>query len=154
MLVHEARVGMVVEFGRQGGEWTRGTIVKVNRAKAKVKTLETRGTGRGSFVGSEWSVPYSMMRPVSGERTCVQDPADNPLPEFMTRGDVCIMEAILDTYVSLSPEFLTADGERPLNEVHRLRNSLNFRLSHLFKALGRPVSESAAYNWNDQKKKV
>lgn len=153
MLIHEAKVGMRVYFGRGNGEQTLGEIVKINRAKAKVKTLEGRGSGRGSFAGAVWGVPYSMMRPADGTVTTnVADPADDAVKAF-AHGDVCIMEAILDCYVRLSPEFLTADGERPLHEVHRLRNSLNTRLSHLFRAFGRPVSETAAYQWDEERKK-
>ena len=154
MLREECRVGMIVEFGRDSGEWTRGTIVKINRAKAKVKTLEARGSGRGSFVGAEWGVPYSMMRPASPSGTPYTPKTDDfgraveePLPEFMSHGDTCIVLAIVDAYNSLSPEFLTADGERPAYQVHALRNKFQTRLSHLFKALGRSVSESVAHDW-------
>lgn len=170
MLIHEARVGMKVIFGRGNGEQTLGEIVKINPTKAKVKTLESRGNGRGSMVGAVWSVPYGLMKPAGGHSMLDEvnskpiDPAiirevakglesDLPLPAYMPYGDARIMEAIIDCYTRLSPEYLTADGERPMNEVVRLRNSLNLRLSHLFKALGRPVSESAAYQWEDERKK-
>ena len=150
MIREECRVGMVVEFGRDSGEWTRGTITKVNPTKAKVKTLEARGSGRGSFVGAEWSVPYSMMRPASAGETTHNDPSDAPLSEYMSHGDTCIVLAIVDTYNSLSPEFLTADGERPMFQVHALRRKLENRLSHLFIALGRRVSEKVAYDWAEK----
>lgn len=152
MLVHEAKVGMKVVFGRGNGEQTLGEIVKVNPSKAKVKTLETRGNGRGSMVGAVWTVPYSLMKPADGQPPQA-DPVEAPLPVHMNYGDARIMEAILDCYTRLSPEYLTADGERSMNEVVRLRNSLNLRLSHLFKALGRTVSEEAAYQWEDERKK-
>lgn len=154
MIREECRVGMVVEFGRDSGEWTRGTIIKVNPTKAKVKTLEARGSGRGSFVGAEWSVPYSMMRPATsagvGTPYIPSDPSDAPLSEYMSHGDTCIVLAIVDAYNSLSPEFLTADGERPMSQVHALRRKLENRLSHLFIALGRRVSEKVAYDWAEK----
>lgn len=155
MLVHEAKVGMKVMFGRGNGEQTLGEIVKVNPTKAKVKTLETRGSGRGSVAGAVWTVPYSLMKPADGQTPNVPqaDPAEAPLPVYMPYGDARIMEAILDCYTSLSPEYLTADGERPMNQVRQLKHSLETRLSHLFKAIGRPVSESAAYQWDDERKK-
>lgn len=160
MLVHQAQVGMKVVFGRGNGEKTLGEIVKVNPTKAKVKTLETRGNGRGSDVGSVWTVPYSLMTPAGvamldelNAMPPLHSIPDQPLPVYMPYGDARIMEAILDCYTRLSPEYLTADGERPMNEVVRLRNSINSRLSHLFKALGRPVSETAAYQWEDERKK-
>ena len=160
MLVHEAHVGMKVVFGRGNGEQTLGEIVKVNPSKAKVKTLESRGNGRGSDVGSVWTVPYSLMKPADAsvgerinERIDTQIMGDQPLPVYMPYGDARIMEAILDCYTRLSPEYLTADGERPMGQVRQLKHSLETRLSHLFKALGRPVSESAAYQWEDERKK-
>lgn len=171
MLFHEAKVGMKVLFGRGNGEQTLGEIVKVNPTRAKVKTLETRGNGRGSMVGAVWTVPYSLMNPASGVLMLDEvnskpiDPAiihevakglesDLPLPAYMSYGDAKIMEAILDCYTRLSPEYLTADGERPMNQVRQLKHSLETRLSHLFKAIGRPVSEEVAYKWEEERKKA
>lgn len=154
MLVHQAHVGMKVVFGRGNGEHTLGEIVKVNPTKAKVKTLENRGNGRGSDVGSVWTVPYSLMRPADASAVPQEDPADADLPVYMPYGDARIMEAIIDCYTRLSPEYLTADGERPMNQVRQLKNQLETRLSHLFKALGRPVSETAAYKWEEERKKA
>lgn len=150
MIREECRVGMVVEFGRDSGEWTRGTIIKINPTRARVKTIEARGGGRGSFVGAEWNVPYSMMRSASAGDTPHHDPSDSPLSEYMSHGDTCIVLAIVDAYNSLSPEFLTADGERPMSQVHALRRKLENRLSHLFIALGRRVSEKVAYDWAEK----
>jgi len=170
MLIHEARVGMKVFFGRGNGEKTLGEVVKINPTKAKVKTLETRGNGRGSDVGAVWSVPYSLMHPADGvlmldevnskpiDPSILQEVAkglerNQPVPVYMPYGDARIMEAILDCYTRLSPEYLTADGERPMSQVRQLKHSLETRLSYLFKALGRPVSESAAYKWEEERKK-
>lgn len=172
MLVHQATVGMKVMFGRPNGDQTLGEIVKKNPRKAKVKTLQSRGNGRGSEAGSVWTVPYSLMTPADGTlfldeylNTKPIDPAimqeinkglerDLPLPVYMPYGDARIMEAIIDCYTRLSPEYLTADGERPMSEVVRLRSSLNSRLNHLFKALGRTVSEEAAYKWEEDRNKT
>lgn len=171
MLIHEARVGMKVFFGRGNGEKTLGEIVKINPTKAKVKTLQTRGNGRGSSVGAVWTVPYSLMHPADGVlmldevNSKPMDPAilqevakglerNLPLPVYMPYGDARIVEAIIDCYTRLSPEYLTADGERSRSEVIRLRNSIEARLGHLQKALGRQVSEEAAYRWEEERKKA
>lgn len=153
MLVHEAKVGMKVVFGRGNGEQTIGEIVKVNPTKAKVKTLEIRGNGRGAMAGAVWNVSYNLMKPAEGQ-TPQEDPANAPLPVYMQYGDAKIMEAILDCYTRLSPEYLTADGERPMNQVRQLKNSLETRLAHLFKAMGRPVGEESAYRWEEERKKA
>jgi hypothetical protein len=159
MLREHCKVGMKVIFGRGNGEQTLGEVVKANPSKCKVKTLEERGNGRGSMVGTVWNVPYSLMKPADGVSlpdAPQDDPADLPMPynEFMPYGDKCIMEAIVDCYTSLSPEYLTADGERPMREVARLAIKLNERLRHLFLALGRQVSEQVAFDWSDEQRKT
>jgi hypothetical protein len=157
MLREHCTVGMKVVFGRGNGEKTLGEVVKVNPSKAKVKTLENRGNGRGSMVGAVWTVPYSLMAPADGTALPVvpqNDPADLPLPKHLPYGDARIMEAIVSTYNDLSPEWLTADGERPMSEVARLAIKLNERLRHLFLALGRPVSETVAFDWSDEQRKT
>jgi hypothetical protein len=64
MRIHDCRVGMNVVFGgdRYDGLKTRGTVVKINRTKAKVRSIEQRGKHP---VGAVWSVPYSMMDEVT-----------------------------------------------------------------------------------------
>lgn len=154
MQVYECHVGMTVEFGRENGEWTKGEIIKINPKKAKVKTLESRGSGRGGFTGAVWSVPYSMMR-VVGQNSVPTSHASHkmevsyPFNEFDQ--NYHIMRAIVDCYYRLSPEWLTADGERPVSEVHRLRGALESKIFHLCKALGVQISESVAYEWDSQR---
>jgi hypothetical protein len=166
MLREHCKVGMKVVFGRGNGEKTLGEVVKVNPSKCKVKTLQDRG--RNSPAGAVWNVPYSLMTPAEVdfideannlprqpvEGLMVKGQEDLPLPVYMPYGDARIMEAIVDCYTSLSPEYLTADGERPMNQVILLRNKLNQRLRHLFQALGRPVSEQVAFDWSDERRKT
>lgn len=144
MLINECKVGMVVEFGRENGEWTRGEIIKINPSKAKVRTLESRGKSRGGFEGSVWAVPYSMMR-IAGRPSIPA--ADLPYPYNPFHDDNLIMEAIVDVYNRLSPELLTCDGEKPRHQVIADRNRLEAKLRHLFAALGRPVGEGVAFQW-------
>jgi hypothetical protein len=158
MLKEQCQVGMVVEFGKENGEWTKAEVIKINNKMAKVRTLETRGNGRGSQAGTVWSVAYSLMRPINSDALPVVPNATNPADEpvaynrFAPYHDICIMEAIVDCYNRLSPEWLTADGERPAYQVHALRGNLNNKLSYLFKALGRSVSESVAHKWFEEKR--
>lgn len=168
MKIQDAQVGMQVMFGRPNGEQTLGEIVKINPTKAKVKALASRGNGRGSDVGTIWTVPYSLMTPtgvamldefngrppLSLDGLLVKGAEDLPMhySEFMPHGDRCIMEAILDTYNRLSPEWLTCDGELPRSQVMSKKSQLERRLKSLFQALGRPVSESVAYQWSEERK--
>ena len=52
----QVAVGDVVTFGRPRGQKTRARVVRVGPATALVELLETRGAGRGGFVGSRWRV--------------------------------------------------------------------------------------------------
>jgi hypothetical protein len=175
MIREECREGMIVEFGRETGERTKGIIVKMNPKKAKVRTLEGRGSGRGSQVGAVWGVPYSMMVAVqdAATETAVvmqsfaqpQNPAfkafaqaksvaDQPVPysPFQNHSEQLILEAIHSVYSELSPEFLTCDGELPFHVVNARRSKLQSRLNYLFKAFGREVSETAVWKWMEDKK--
>jgi hypothetical protein len=168
MKIQDAQVGMKVMFGRPNGEQTLGEIVKINPTKAKVKALASRGNGRGSEVGTIWTVPYSLMTPsgvamldglnsrppLSLDGLMVVGTENLPMSYewVMPHGDRCIMEAIVDTYNRLSPEWLTCDGELSRSQVISKKNQLERRLKSLFQALGRPVSESVAYQWDDERK--
>jgi hypothetical protein len=158
MLREHCTVGMKVMFGRGNGEQTLGEIVKINPTKAKVKTLETRGGGRGSHVGAIWSVPYSLVTPAGvafldelNSRPPL-DPAELPLPYNEFSETNLIVEAVVQTYNSLSPEWLTCDGELHRTKVIARKIELERRLRGLFMALGRPVSESVAYKWDEERR--
>jgi hypothetical protein len=134
------RIGMKVYFGRPNGAKTLGVITKLN-SKAKVKTLEIRGSGRGSIIGTEWGVPYSMLTPAD---TVV--PLITPTPQSSYGEDKHIMQAIRALYNNLSPENLTCDGEISGNEVAQRSATYHRKLNALFTALGRHVSEEEAYS--------
>lgn len=161
MRFEDCRVGMEVVFGRGNGEHTRGVVTKLNRVKAKVQTTETRGR---TAAGTVWGVPYSMMEPANGNgfrvettpAAPVRNVADEPVEynPFQSREDQLILEAICSVYNSLSPENLCCDGELPVHLVRRKRTELNRKLDGLFKAFGRPVSETAAYGWWDKKREA
>jgi hypothetical protein len=60
MNIQDCRIGMNVVFsgGLCGGLKTRGTIVKINRTKAKIRAIEARGS---HSVGAVWAVPYGFI---------------------------------------------------------------------------------------------
>lgn len=153
MLKENCRIGMEVIFGRGNGEQTRGVVTKLNRVKAKVRTTETRGK---TDAGTVWGVPYSMMEPVTngGVPVPVRNVADEPVEysPFQNHSDVLILEAINCVYNELSPENLCCDGELPAHLVHKKRGELNRKLDGLFKAFGRPVSETVAWEWSEKKR--
>jgi hypothetical protein len=139
---------MEVIFGRGNGEQTRGTVTKLNRVKAKVKTIDARGV---AFAGAEWSVPYSMMRPAGGAvgQVVNQQP---PIAYFpFSHIDNLILEAINACYSELSPENLTCDGEASPAQVNAKRVKLNRQLRGLFQAYGREVDEKTALCWFQEK---
>jgi len=143
--------GMIVIFGRENGEKTRGEIVKCNPKTAKIKILEDRG--RTSVAGQIWKVPYSLIK-ATGEDALVSVPFVEPINynPFQPRVEQHILQAILCCYSDLSPENLSADGERPRNEVIRLSRELNRQLQGLFQAYGREVGEMEVYEWDRQRR--
>ena len=72
MRLQDCRLGMNVVFGttRYDGLKTRGTVVKINRAKAKIRTIDARGRHP---VGAIWSVPYSFIDEVNSFGVVVKD---------------------------------------------------------------------------------
>jgi hypothetical protein len=152
MLKEQCRVGMTVIFGRDNGEKTTGKIIKMNPTKAKVQIDVSRGYGRGVVVGSVWGVPYSMMQPVDAVDT-PQAPKQASLDysPFDSGADQHIMQAINCVYGELSPENLTCDGELSRNQVAQRYAELHRKLRSLFAALGREVSEEAAWKWEQSR---
>jgi hypothetical protein len=73
-------LGEKVIFGRKRGERTKGTVIKVNRVKAKVRQDESRGTMKSYPIGTVWTVPFALMEhdPSGGvpERNLVQEAID------------------------------------------------------------------------------
>jgi hypothetical protein len=170
----DCRIGMIVEFGRENGQRTKGVIVKMNPKKAKIRIIESRGAGRGSQTGSLWVVSYGVIvaaQDATTETTIAMQSfvqpnnpafkafaqaksmADQPVPyNPFTQADNLILEAIYCTHMELSPENLSCDGELPAHVVNARRSKLNARLTHLYKAFGREVGESASCNWMDEKR--
>lgn len=159
MLREQCKVGIVIEFGRDNGLWTKAEVIKINPKMAKVRTLESRGNGRGNHIGAVWNVAYALMRPVDYSDALPLVPQVNQADEQFPYNNYLyfenlIMEAIVCVYHKLSPEWLTADGERPVHQIHALRGKLEGQLEHLFKVLGRRVSECVAFDWSDAKKEA
>lgn len=158
MIARESlKIGDKVCFGRPNGEKTLGVIEKLNGAKAKVKTLEVRGSRDSA--GESWSVPYNLLYPAPADANGNERPApeNHPRPPlkynvFGPSEDNFILEAILSCYGSLSPENLSCDGEASRSHVTSRRAELNRKLKGLFLALGREVSEDDAYAWDRSKR--
>lgn len=87
----EVQVGMRVFFGRSHGEQTLGEVVKVNRAKVKVRQLAARGSLKSYPIGTYWSLPATFLVPASEEATAnaahpAPDPALKPLTVELSEG--------------------------------------------------------------------
>jgi hypothetical protein len=140
------RAGGKVYFGRENGEKTLGKIQKCNPLKAVVATLEERGNSRSSQVGTEWSVPYSMLTE-AGENG--GPPKREPLKYNPFAGvDNLIMEAIVHCHSGLSPENLACDGEASRASMQRRGAELQRKLKGLCMALGRTITEEQAFEWS------
>lgn len=93
LTVNDFNVGDQVFFGRGQGEQTRGTIIKVNRAKLKVRQDESRGTHRAYPAGTVWTVPPSLCVKVAGSTPAITAPKTHTPREILAakgirKGDI------------------------------------------------------------------
>lgn len=84
--IEDFKVGDNVYFGRGQGERTLGTVVKVNRAKLKVRQDESRGTHRTYPVGTVWTVPPSLCTKVGGAVATPAPKAQTPREILAAKG--------------------------------------------------------------------
>ena len=85
--ISDMRIGDIVLFGRGQGEKTLGEVIKVNRKKVKVKTLESRGNGRGGAAGAVWGVPPSLCVRANRDGEAVSVPSGRG-PSEQSYGDL------------------------------------------------------------------
>lgn len=136
------QIDEIVKFGRARGEQTLGKVVKIGRTgKIKIEQLEARGVNP---IGSVWTVD-----PAAVYKTTEAAP-----PKAPKRTEDEIMEDILDTYVQLSPECLSGDGEYPTSHVRRKYRELQMQLQTLTTELGRKVDAIEANNWYRAKREA
>lgn len=176
LMRQDCPAGTKVVFGRRNGEQSLARVVKANPKKAQVVLLERRGNGRGSEIGSPWTVPYSMLRKAteaeikagyavgSGREDHSKDGERGMLPPivqekleyniFQPSEEVHLMLAILDCYSGLSPENLACDGEASQSHIRSESIRLNRILRGCFHALGKQVDETSAYEWFDSYQKA
>ncbi len=191
------QVGESVIFGRENGQATRGTVMKVNAKSVQIRQDEPRGKYP---VGTPWRVhPNLVERDVAGAVRLAAaltgqsapykpgdiirfesraynsisrswDPADaigvviavrrttvevhsvssfvwetsfTTIKEVVASPSSADVIAMLQAaHTSLSPENLTADGERGRSEVNRLHAHYTAAVRHLEKSLGRPATNA------------
>jgi len=145
MDISEAYVGQNVYFGRPNGQKTLGKVLKVNRKKLKVQTLESRGHRVTS--GETWVVPPSLCTPADGGRPpqVTKTPSKAAGPDYTGLPESQLLRMVQGCYAGLSPENLYADGLRSRTQARREAARLNRELKACFQALGRTVSENEAY---------
>lgn len=143
--------GQKVFFGRSRGEQTLGEVVKVNRARAKVRQLESRGVMKDHAIGTIWTVPFSLLTPAPTDAKPVglapaQDASAFTMPKpAPKRPEADILKDIGRCYNDLSPENLTCDGELPAYQVRKRASALRARLRVLFTEIGRVVPEEETW---------
>jgi hypothetical protein len=138
--------GDKVYFGRENGQRTLGVIDKKNPQKAKVKILERRGRGRGSEIGSIWTVPYGLLEHADASKN--QKVVEiQPLKYNLFDPDNGILMEILNCYNGLSPENISCDGEASASHIRHQSAVLNRKLKYLQLAIDKQVSEDQIYQW-------
>ncbi len=131
--------GQRVYFGRENGQRTLGKIVKRNPSRAQVEILEVRGTGRGSAVGSVWTIGYSALEPADPADVVPPAPKQPLVYSPLAGNDNLILEAINNVYANLSPENLSCDGELSHGQVQSRAKALYRQLANLQRFWGPPI---------------
>ena len=80
--------------------------------------------------------------------------AQDTVKAVSRRNDDALMSECLGVYSLLSPENLTADGERPRSAVIALSASLNRALRALWIEAGREITEDKAWQWEQTQRKA
>ena len=127
-------LGQQVRFGRPNGEKTLGEVIKVNRTRAKIRQLETRGTTRVRAEGT-WNVPFSLIEAAD----------DTDAEPKAPRSQDAIVSDLRNIESRLSPENLFCDGERPAAQARRIERQLNRQRAELVRELGREPSLGELY---------
>lgn len=161
-------IGEKVKFGRDNGEKTSGTVMKVNRKTCKIRQDENRGSFKNHPIGSIWNVSFEMIDPTPSLENEESSGLSKPMIEtkpiilsvppilskFLSVSDRKILEAIFAVYMELSPENLSCDGELSQGAVRMKYTQLQKKLNALFTAFGRPVSEDEVTKWQMEQEKM
>jgi hypothetical protein len=148
-------LGSKVYFGRSHGEQTLGEVVKVNRSRAKVRQLESRGVMKDHKVGTIWTVPFTLLTPAPvGAEPLVTSTniealgfPNTPVRAPSKRPDAEILKDIGGVYCDLSPENLTCDGELRGRRLQQKASALRAKLRVLFQEIGRVVPEEETWKF-------
>jgi hypothetical protein len=107
-----------------------------------IKGIVTRVQGNEVEVYSRQDMRFPKLVPAQGFTKVAQ------------RSEAEVLDELVAVYVSLSPEALTADGERRRSEVVRLRGGFERALRTLWHEIGRRVTEEEAFAYADAKRKA
>lgn len=150
-------IGTKVIFGTDNGAKTKGTVVKINRVKAKIRQDEVRNSRP---IGTVWGVPPSFIQTEDGKFvTDDWDIVDNRADVFMQKSsDEDTMPSQLwmsqhqheihilsEIYSNLSPENLTCDGELPQSNIKQRFRELQRKLDAVFVLMDRRMSETVCW---------
>ena len=107
-----------------------------------IKGIVTRVQGNEVEVYSRQDMRFPKLVPAQGFTKVAQ------------RSEAEVLDELVAVYVSLSPEALTADGERRRSEVVRLRAGFERALRTLWHEIGRRVTEEEAFAYAEAKRKA
>jgi len=85
----DGKVGMIVEFGRPGGQKTRGMITKINLKTFAVRAAEERGTSVRSNgpvkAGKIWRVGPGLCTPIAANAVPSEPSTHGHTPECLSK---------------------------------------------------------------------
>jgi hypothetical protein len=154
MLPQECKFGMKVYFGRKNGQKTLAEVIKLNPTRAKVKTLEQRGQGRGSAIGSVWNVAYEALTAAPtdakpGETVVfVAPPLVEPMKYNPFDQKNGLYSCLANAYNALEPESLTCDGEASRGQIVAKQREYQRQIKGLNYAIGREIDAMSIFDWD------
>lgn len=160
------RLNNEILFGRPCGKKTRGKIIKINQRTCKVSQIGEfhKQTGRTLVEGTVWTVPIELIYPLDDTTNTLlgpivpqqvrEPPPKREITDFWLMDHQHEIHILDKIYNHLSPENLSGDGERPINQIRKLRAELERKLHAVFVLLERELDEVEAYNSLERIKKL
>lgn len=168
-----------VMFGSRNGLKNKGTILKVNAKRCRIRQDDERGKHPK---GTIWNVPHNLIYQMDANGNALVPPAPvlatrtgyvptgfsappHPWPPVPPTPKVPITDFwIMDNqheliilgniYGQLSPENLCGDGEIPRYMVNQKRAELERKLRACFVLMGREIDETEAYDCEQRMEKL
>jgi len=154
----DLKTGQQVIFGVEYGAKTKGTIMKINRVRCKIRQDEVRNSRP---VGTIWSVPFELITTLDGKfvdqngnlsdsnphttfTPVNKSPSEMP-SDWWIKSHTNELRILMGIYNRLSPENLCCDGEASLTHIRKTKADCERKLKACFILMGREIDEDICF---------